>query len=265
MQTIQLPNVRLAVEIQGTGTPLLLVHGFPFDHSMWQSQIDWLSQVCNVVAPDLRGFGSSEISKDRDALTMDRFADDLAAMLDELVIEQVIYCGLSMGGYIGWAFARKHPHRLKGFIACDTLAEADTPEAASVREANAKRVLEEGSEFLVSGMIPKLFSEKTRKTKADIVEQVEAMIRNTASTTIAAALRGMAQRPDSTELLAEFEIPALVICGSDDIISPPEKMQGIADAIPHARFVRIPDAGHLSPLEQPDSFNREVAEWLKSI
>lgn len=265
MQTISLPDTQLTVDVRGSGTPLLLVHGFPFHHGMWQSQLENLSRVCQVIAPDLRGFGSSEVPPPDSTLSMERFADDLAALLDHLVVDEVVYCGLSMGGYIGWAFCRSYPQRLKGLIACDTLATPDTEEAAAARQSNAQKVMEAGPEFLVEGMIPKLFGEKSHQTNPAAVEQVEAMIRNTAPVTIAAALRGMAERPDSTELLPTIQVPTLVVCGSDDVISPPDKMKTIAEAVPHSSFLEIPDAGHLSPLEQPGVFNQAVSNWLTTL
>lgn len=249
---------------RGSGAPLLLVHGFPLDHTMWAGQIAELSNSVRVIAPDLRGFGSSPTRGEK--ATMVQFADDLAALLDHLAIrEPVVLCGLSMGGYIAFQFWRKYADRLRGLILCDTRAAADTPEAAAGRHAMAERVLREGPGPLVDAMLPKLFAESTRQQRPEIVEGLRRVMMANDPRGIAAAARGLAERPDMTAVLAEIRCPTLVVVGQSDAISPPGEMRGIASAIPGADFVEISAAGHMSPLENPAEFNAAALKFFQRV
>src|SRR5262245_4597125 len=189
MSLIQAGNVRLSVVERGKGTPLVLVHGYPLDHSMWQHQINGLSDLCRVIAPDLRGFGASDVTPG--TMTMEQLADDVAALLDTLkVIEPVVFCGLSMGGYAAWQFALRYRGRLAKLILCDTRAVADSAEAAAGRLKTAEKVLAEGAGVAADALIPKLFAPATYQQKTRIVEETRQVILRTKPEGIAAALRG---------------------------------------------------------------------------
>jgi pimeloyl-ACP methyl ester carboxylesterase len=262
MKRVPLGDIELNVVERGGGLPLLLVHGFPLDHSMWQGQIDALAEHCRVIAPDLRGFGRSQLGSAK-VLTMEQLADDLAGLLEALhVHERVIFCGLSMGGYVGWQFWRKHRQRLLALVACDTRAAGDTGVAATARRELAARVLNEGSVAAAEAMLPKLFSPVTVQQRPDLVEQMRQVMLATPPETIAAALEGLAVRPDVTELLPGIDVPTLVVVGQDDVIATVDEMQAIADAIPDAAWLVVPQAGHMSPLENPDVFNEALAEFV---
>jgi pimeloyl-ACP methyl ester carboxylesterase len=267
---------------RGSGLPLVLVHGFPLDHAMWTEQIDALagpspaepsagkisspSPAIRVLAPDLRGFGRSPLGTTGDAVTMDQFADDLAAWLDALAIrEPVVVCGLSMGGYIAFQFWRKFAARLRGLILCDTKAAADTREGAAGRRATAERVLREGPAPLAEAMLPKILAESTRQQCPHLVEQLRNVIAAGNPQGIAAAARGMAERPDMTAALGQIRCPTLVIAGQQDVLSPPAEMRGLAGAIPGAKFVEIPAAGHMSPLENPVAVSMAIREFLATV
>jgi len=244
----------------GRGTPLLLVHGYPLDHMMWQGQLEGLADRYRVIAADLRGFGQSGVTPG--LATMPRLADDLAELLTAIgVHEPVVFCGLSMGGYVGWQFALRHRERLAKLIQCDTRAVADNAETAAGRNSLADRVQKEGSAFVAETMLPKLFAPATLEAKAPCVEATRQVILRTSPQGIAAASRGMAQRPDMTGKLAQFDLPALLICGQHDAISPPAEMRGIAAQMPQARFVEIAGAGHMSPLEKPAEVNAAIREF----
>jgi 3-oxoadipate enol-lactonase len=270
---------------RGSGIPLLLVHGFPLDHAMWVGQIDALggrtpgmlvgeafmsappaqsppAPKCRVIAPDLRGFGRSG-RNGNDKVTMDQFADDLAGLLDALAIDEpVILCGLSMGGYIAFQFWKKYPARLRGLILCDTRASADSPEAAAGRLSMADRVLREGPAPLVEAMMPRLFAETTRRQHPQMVQRLQGVMMASDPVGIAAAARGMVDRPDMTAVLGQIRCPTLVIVGQSDAISPPAEMRGIAEAIPGAQFTEIPAAGHMAPLENAPAVNAAIAGFL---
>ncbi|MHB0957656.1 MAG: alpha/beta fold hydrolase [Pirellulaceae bacterium] len=263
MKRVNISSGQLNVVERGSGSPLLLVHGFPLDHQMWLGQITELAEEFRVLAPDLRGFGQS--SDAMGTLTMEQYADDLAELLDALrITEPVALCGLSMGGYVAWQFWRKHAARLSHLILCDTRAVADTPEAAQTRLQTADQVVAEGTSVLVETMMPKLFAERTRRERSAVIRATEQVIRSARPAGVAAALRGMAQREDATPWLSTITLPTLVVCGQEDAISSVTEMEQIARAIPNAQFVVVPACGHMAPLEGPEHVNRAVREFLRA-
>lgn len=266
MPTISIGSASLHVLDQGRGQPLLLVHGFPLDHTMWREQVSELSKTFRVIAPDLRGFGrSSPVAGDDAIVTMAHFADDLAAILSEMSIsEPVTLCGLSMGGYVAFQFAARHADKLGRLILCDTKAATDSKEAAENRRKLAAKVLSEGSQAAAEAMVSKLFSKRALESQASYVEETRQVILRTQPRTIAAALRGMAAREDFTAKLETIDVPALVLCGAEDVITPPAEMRSIAAAIAGAEYCEIPAAGHMSPLEDPVAVNQAIRKFLGS-
>jgi 3-oxoadipate enol-lactonase len=261
MAMISIGGVSLNVEEKGQGEVLLLVHGFPLDHSMWWGQLEGPSKHYRVIAPDLRGFGKSDVTEG--TVTMEQFAEDLARLLDGLnIAEPITLCGLSMGGYIAWQFALNHSNRLKRLIVCDTRAVADSKDTAAGREKSAEKVVAEGAVIVADIMQPKLFHQSSAGSA--YVEQTRQVMLGTNPLGIAAALRGMAKRPDVTGQLEQIRVPTLVICGEHDAISPTAEMRKIAEAIPHARYVEIPAAGHMAPLEKPEEVNAAIVEFMNS-
>jgi len=255
-------GVELAVADCGQGHTLMLVHGFPLDHTIWSAQLGALAARCRVIAPDLRGFGQSGVT--RGTVTMEQLADDLAVLAEALAVEvPLVLCGLSMGGYVAFQFWRKYSERVAGLILCDTRAEADDPSAAAARRETAERVLAEGPAGLVETMLPKLLAPVSLRSRPELVEAVRQMILRTPPEGIAAAQRGMAVRPDCTGLLGQITCPTLVVVGQHDTITPPEQMQRMAQAMPHARVVVIPEAGHLAPLENADAVTQAIATFLE--
>jgi 3-oxoadipate enol-lactonase len=266
MKSLSVRGTELCFVDCGHGQPVLFVHGFPLDHTMWTAQIDVLSGQYRVIAPDLRGFGrSAGVLPDR-TMTMEHFADDLAGLLDALDIrEPIVYCGLSMGGYIAFQFQRKYAARLRGLVLCDTRSTADTPEGVASRRTMADRVLKEGVAFVAETMLPRLFCETTHRQRPELVEGLRRVIMANSPQGIAAAALGMGERPDMTASLDEIRCPTLVIVGRDDVISPPTEMRGIAEAIPDGKFVEIPAAGHMSPMENPAAVNAAILEFLATL
>jgi pimeloyl-ACP methyl ester carboxylesterase len=264
MQIIQTSIVRLAMLEAGSGIPVLFVHGFPLSHAMWRPQIEGLAAHCRVIAPDLRGFGESEVSSGK--VTLEQFADDLAALVDCLgVTEPVVFCGLSMGGYIAWPFWRKHRARVRAMILCDTRAVPDAPEAAEGRRKMADRVEAEGPQVAAEAMLPKFFAKGTLARQPHLEEFTRQTILANSPQGIAAAQRGMAEREDATGLLASIDVPTLVLVGTEDVISTPDEMRNIANALPHAQFVEVPDAGHMATLENPGMVNGAMQKFLARL
>lgn len=272
MQRLAVNGVDLAVVDEGQGMPVLFVHGFPLNHAMWQPQIDALRASHRVIAPDLRGFGQSGFRAGAGShllveprVSMEEFADDMNGLLDALgVNEPVACCGLSMGGYIGWQFARKYPRRLAKLIICDSRAEADAPEVAKGRAELAQRVLAEGSHVAADATIARLLAPKTLNDHPEVVDDLTRMIHQASRQGIAAALAGMAARTAATGLLPQISVPTLLIVGQHDAISTVDEMRAIAEQIPGARLVVIPDAGHMTPIENPAAFNQTLIEFLRT-
>ncbi|MBS0204711.1 MAG: alpha/beta fold hydrolase [Planctomycetes bacterium] len=261
LRKIDVGGVRYRVADEGVGPVLLLVHGFPLNHTMWRAQIEEFARTHRVIAPDLRGFGGTDGALY--SVSMQQFADDLAELLEALAVEEpVIFCGLSMGGYIAWQFLQRHPSRVAKLVVSNTRAASDSPEAAANRLKMADIVLKEGPEPVAWAMMPKLFAQCTSDQCPRIIDEVRQMVMTSNPVAIAAAHRGMAVRPDVTGWLPEIRVPTLVICGEHDAISPAAEMQAFAGLIPGVNCVVIPNAGHMAPMEQPDLFNEAIRGFL---
>jgi pimeloyl-ACP methyl ester carboxylesterase len=255
--------VNLAVEVRGEGPAILLVHGYPLDRTLWQHQLGALTGFRRI-APDLRGLGLSD-APDL-GYSMATYADDLAALLDVLHAEQVVICGLSMGGYVALEFARRYRSRLRGLVLMDTKAEADTPEGRKGREAAMQVAREKGAGAIAGQMLPKLFAPGAAETMPQVVERVRTMMESAPAKGIIGALGAMRDRADSVATLAELAgLPTLVVVGDQDQLTPPSAARVIADGIPGAMLSVIPGAGHLPPVEQPLATTRVLTEFLQSL
>ena len=257
-------HIELSVMERGRGMPLVLVHGFPLDRRMWDAQIEHFAKRRRVIAPDLRGFGSSPPVQG--ATSIEQMADDLDALLTALGVDQpVVLCGLSMGGYVAFQFWRKYSARLRGLVLCDTRAVADTSEGAQGRLKQAELVAREGTAPLVETMLPKLLAPSTLSTRPLVAELVQTMILAASREGVVAALKALAARPDVRGYLPRIKTPTLVVVGQHDAISTPAEMRLLAQAMPRAEFVMIEDCGHMSPMENPSSFNRAVETYLSVL
>lgn len=261
---IELHDFSMEYDERGSGIPLLLVHGFPFNRHMWEPQVQGLSDIARIITPDLRGHGDSEFT--RGSYTMDKLAGDLYEFLTEIGVTQpVIIGGLSMGGYITFAFYRKYPERVAAVILASTRATADTEEGKLRREEMAALALESGSGAVAEGMLPKIMSPKTYENKPELVEKMKRMMEKTSPQGIAGALLGMKERPDSTGTLQQIDKPTLVIHGADDQLAPVQEAESMQAILKTSHLQVIQGAGHLPNLEQPEQFNRTVREFLGSL
>jgi 3-oxoadipate enol-lactonase len=265
---VKVDGVELSVEDRGSGLPIVLVHGFPLDRAMWASQIEALAGEFRVIAPDLRGFGNSSLAAGdaEQGVGMERYAADVAAVLDELgVTEPVVLAGFSMGGYAAWQFAVRLPKRLAGLVPCDTRALADTDEARAGRQKMAEAALAAGDSSPALAMLPKLLGKSTQQSRPEIVAGVQAVIERQTAEAVAAAQRGMARREDVRPRLKEIACPTLAIVGAEDAISPPAEMREIAAAMPNAKVVEIPAAGHMTTMENPAAVTQAIAAFVRSL
>lgn len=264
LHTLDLAGGRFAVRDEGRGPPVLLVHGFPFDHGMWEAQLADLAPRHRVLAPDLRGFGGSTVSDG--TVTMDRMADDLESILRELDLrEPPVFVGFSMGGYVGWPFLARRGRALRALVLVDTRAVADAPAAAAARLALAERVLREGPAPAADAMLPRLLDPGRAARDPALVARVRALMLRQDPRGIAAALRGMARRPDASSRLARVDLPALALCGEHDAISTRDEMRALAAALPRGRYVEVAGAGHLTPLEAPGAVSSALLGFLATL
>ncbi len=260
---IQANGISLGYEEWGSGEALVLLHAFPCNRSMWAPQISALThgRHIRVITPDLRGFGESD-APDGPYL-MDTLADDIAGLLDALQIETCALGGLSMGGYVAFAFYRKYAARVRALILADTRPQADTEERRSSREETAQLAEREGSRPVAERYLPQLLTAATLQDPTGTTARLRAMMEAATPTGIAGAMRGIALRPDSTDLLPKITCPTLILVGEEDTITPPADAQLMAERIPNAQLVTIPHAAHLSNLEQPEAFNRALVTFLE--
>ena len=248
----------------GSGTPVLLLHAFPLHSGQWESQIEALSDRFRFITPDLMGFGGSDAPDDAASYSMDSYADDAAAVLDELGLDKVVLAGLSMGGYIAFAFLRRHGDRVSALVLADTKAEADPPEGKEKRTNQQAQVRSEGTAALIEGLTGALLAEATRAKKPDVVETVKKLMDNPPAGFVG-ALEAMKNRPDSTAELSSIGVPTLVIVGENDGVTTPANARTLHENIGGSRLVVIPEVGHLSNLEAPEAFNGALAEFLSGI
>ena len=254
---------RLTSDPGARGRPLgtlVLIHGFPLSAHMWEPQFVLSEYGWRLIVPHLRGF--DEGPDGRTAAAMDEFAGDLIDLLDDLHVEQAVFCGLSMGGYITFALLRNAASYFQGLILADTRPQADTPEALQGRRRMQALVREKGPAAVAEDMLPKLLGESTRQDQPGLVETVRNIILSNGAETIAGALTALMTRPDSTPMLPTIKLPTLIIVGEEDTITPPQLSVDMHRAIARSELVTVARAGHLSNLEQPDAFNLAVSQFL---
>lgn len=248
---------------EGSGLPVIFIHAFPLNQTMWDDQVAALRNQCRTITLDLRGFGNSDAPPG--PYSMDQMAADVRALMSLLNVDQAVIVGLSMGGYIALAFFRNHPDAVRAMVLADTRASADTHEARSRRIKSAAKAETEGSGAIAEDTVPLLLGRTTKETRPSVAEQVREMIQANSPDGIAGAQRGMAARRDSTYILPGIDFPVLIIAGSEDELTPPEEAESLRNGIPGARLRIIENAGHLSNLEQPEHFNAELIEFIGSL
>jgi pimeloyl-ACP methyl ester carboxylesterase len=255
----------LAYADEGPGPVVMLLHGFPLSRAMWVDQLSGIGSIYRVIAPDLRGHGESPVPEG--VYTMDAMADDVVELLETLEISgPVVVGGLSMGGYVALSLAARYPTRVRALMLMDTKAAPDTPEAAQAREAMAQAVIAADSAApVVDAMLPRLFAKLTLEQHPERVEPMKDVMSQTAPRGIAGALRGMAARPDRRADLPKIVVPALVLVGDEDVITPVAESKSMAEALPNARLEVIRQAGHLAPYENPSDANAAILRFLKTL
>lgn len=253
MENVRVNGIQLAYERQGTRTPLVLVHGYPLDHTIWNDVVPALENDFDLITPDLRGFGQSEIVAD--SYKLSDMASDIASLLDHLGIEKAAIAGHSMGGYISLAFARAYPERLIGLGLVASQARGDSPEQKEGRYATADEIMISGVEPIAKAFPPKLTPDVRVQAYA------QKLIAQQQPAGLAGALKAMAERDDSRELLPSLKFPVAIVHGQEDALIPAQRAQKIEDALPHATLTILPGVGHMPMMEASQS----LASALKAL
>jgi 3-oxoadipate enol-lactonase len=255
MQKAKIAGIEIAYERRGQGLPLVLIHGYPLDHTIWNEVVPLLESDFDLILPDLRGFGESGLAEN-DSSILD-FASDIAGLLTQLKIKRAILAGHSMGGYVALAFARQYPERVSGLGLISSQLRADTPEGKEGRYDTARQVTSHGVSLVMDAMTPKLSAEV----------RVQAFVRELISKqkplAISSALKAMAGRPDSTDLAQTFKFPVVVVHGDADALIPVERGREIKAALPNAHYAELKGSGHMPMMENPQAVAEALGFFLK--
>jgi pimeloyl-ACP methyl ester carboxylesterase len=248
---------------EGEGLPVVFIHAFPLNQTMWDDQVAALKKICRCITVDLRGFGGSDVPDG--PYSMDQMAEDVRALMSRLEIDRAVLVGLSMGGYISFAFYRNYPEAVLAMVLADTRASGDSAEGHERRLKSAEKAERLGARAIADDMVPVALAESTVSSRPEIVQRMRVMAEANSPKGIAAAQRAMAGRQDSIYILAAIDFPVLIIAGSDDKLTPVAEAEAMRDGIPHARFHVIEGAGHLSNLERPEEFNSALSDFIQQI
>ena len=265
MPTVTVNGTKIAYsDTGGDGPPVVFLHAFPLNSGQWDAQVEALSDRYRIITPDLKGFGGSDAPEDASAYSMEAFADELKAVLSDAGIANATVVGLSIGGYIAFAFLDRHPGVATALVLANTRAEADAPEGKEKRSNQQQQVRSEGTAGLIDTLTGALLAESTRSQKPDVVDRVKKLMDNPPAGFVG-ALEAMKNRVDRTDELSRIDIPTLLIVGEADGITPPDAARKIHEHIGGSRLVVIPGAGHLSNLEAPEEFNAALTEFLGGL
>jgi 3-oxoadipate enol-lactonase len=260
---VELNNIWISYNDIGIGkTPIIFLHGFPFNKSMWDGQLDFLKNSHRLIAIDCRSFGQS-LDNHIEA-SIDLFTNDLIQFMNALDLKKVIVCGLSMGGFIALNAIKKYPKRFSALILCDTQCASDTKEQKAKRMETIKEIETNGISNFTTTFVNAVFHEDTITNKMGLVAKIEADILANTPEVIIGGLKALASRAETCSSLSKIEVPTLIICGREDQVTPLSQSEFMHRNIENATLKIIENAGHLSNLEQPEAFNAELLEFLLS-
>jgi 3-oxoadipate enol-lactonase len=260
---VQKSNIEYSVRGPRTGTPVVLLHGFPFDQKMWEPQVEVLRHSYYTVTYDIRGHGKSDPGDGQ--FTVELFVDDLIALLDHLKIPRAVLAGLSMGGYIALRAVERHPDRVRALVLCDTRSEADNNEGKIRRATQANIVKSEGLEGFIEPFLEGVFHKRTFSDHPELITMIRTTIERTPRRTIAGTLIALAGRTDTTASLYSIKVPTLILVGKNDTLTPVSASSAMKEKIAGAKLHVIPNAGHLSNLENSRDFNEHLLNFLGTL
>ena len=254
-------GVELDYDDQGSGLPIVLIHGFPFSRRMWRPQVPALEKTCRLITPDLRGFGESGGTPS----TLEELAEDIHGLVEQLKLPQFVLGGFSMGGYVLFRYLARHASRVRAVMLLDTRAEADPPEARERRYAAIERIKTEGPQGFLEDFLKLVLSPVSLDARPMVAGEARRLMAGTSVDALTGGLVAIAERPDSTPLLATIAVPTLIVVGEDDKATPVDSARKMYEAVKGSTLVIIPEAGHLSNLEQPNQFNAALLEFLNAL
>jgi pimeloyl-ACP methyl ester carboxylesterase len=240
--------------------PIVFVHGFPFDHIMWDAQVGEFSGDYYCIRYDIRGLGLSPAGDGQ--FTMELFVDDLEKIINELKLKNPVLCGLSIGGYISLRAIERMQEKFSALILCDTKAVADDNEGKLKRAAGIKQINSGDLDGFIESFILNCFGKKFVQEKNPEFKKVVERSKKNNPLGVKGCLLAMAVRTDTTGTLSKINIPTLIICGSEDKLTPPEVMKTMADKMQNSKFVLVDDAGHMTPIENPQLVNKSIKDFL---
>ena len=259
--TVNIKGINICYDDFGSSEiPIIFIHGFPFSKSSWNAQTQFLKNYFRVIAYDIRGFGNSESGGEK--FSIDLFADDLIEFMNILKIRKAIVCGLSMGGYILLNAISRYPDRFKAIILSDTQCVADTEEGKAKRLQTIAELEDGGIMNFAEGFTKAVFTEASVKTKQEMVAQILNTILSTKLTSLSQTLLALAQRDETCTTLTRIKIPALILCGEEDVVTKPAQSEALHKGIENSEFHLIPEAGHMSHLEQAEIFNQHIQGFI---
>lgn len=261
--TIPVNNFHLSYDDVGEGNiPVIFLHGYPFDKTMWQFQLDFLKPAHRLIACDIRGFGKS--TDEEAALSIDLFTDNLITFMDKLYIDKAIVCGLSMGGFIALNALKRSPDRFEALILCDTQCIADTTEVKEKRYKIIDEITVDGVTNFNEEFIKSVFHKDSLSNKKELVETLRSVVFSNSQNIIAMGLIALAERSETCSILNDVGIPTLILCGREDEVTPLAQSEFMHAAIKGSILHVIDNAGHVSNLEQPHEFNKHIRHFLTS-
>ena len=261
---LNINNLNLSYDDVGEGNiPIIFLHGFPFDKSMWAKQLDFFATTNRVIAIDIRGFGKS--TDESTPLSIDLFSDDLMLFMNQMKISKAIICGLSMGGFIALNAQARFPDRFEAIILCDTQCIADTIEVKLNRYKTIDEIALNGTLNFNEAFIKKVFCKNSFTNKQEIVTQLRSVVMANPEQIIINGLKALAERSETCSTLSEINIPTLIICGREDEVTPLEQSEFLHTSIKASALHIIDDAGHVSNIEQPEEFNNEISKFLLAV
>ncbi|MDP2162124.1 MAG: alpha/beta hydrolase [Flavobacterium sp.] len=260
---IDVTNIKISYNDVGIGKiPILFLHGFPFNKSMWEEQLEFLKDSHRLISIDIRSFGQS--LENHLEVSIDLFTNDLIQFMNALGLKKVILCGLSMGGFIALNAVKKHPKRFAALVLCDTQCASDTEEQKAKRMETIQEIEANGISKFTASFLKAVFHEDSLSNKIGLVAKIEADILANSPAVLIGGLKALASRQETCSSLDKIEIPTLIICGREDQVTPLSQSELMHQNIENSILKIIENAGHLSNLEQPEAFNAALLEFLLS-
>lgn len=263
MEKIVSGDAEIYYDVAGSGPPVVLLHPFPAHHEFWLPVAKFLSSRFRLIMPDLRGHGESGLGEG--PATMQKHASDIARVMDAAEVDRAPIVGVSIGSYAIFEFWRRFRNRVAALVLCNTKASADTAEARAGRLEAANDVLQRGTEAFFEGMLQKVLSATTRRSRPDLVEGTVRMMRKMSAEDVAGVQRGMAERPDSISTLKTINVPTLIVTGEEDTMTGVPEAEVMKQNISGAQMKVISKAGHYSPWEQPEEVGKLLRQFLDSV